>query len=245
MKELQLLDNKVLVVQEDGLVNLRDLVKEMYPIGQETYALTNYYNSKLFLLLEQQNTDETVKTISSKFTEKLPSDRKYPSLVCKEVLQGFLMHSSSDIAARWKFHLITVLLPEYERLHALYYNDLLKAEVAVIGRDRDIQELIRTKDVMGLLEAFEFSQQAVCDLLRNTSNYEAGGYLSATKYAIHHHISLDLARFTIGATPEPMICPNSLNDGKGQLHWKSILATVVPAKHPYFSHLPPYRRRAT
>jgi len=119
MKELQLLDNKVLVVQDNGMVNLRELAKEMYPHGQDSNVLASFYNSKLFLLLEQQKTDELEKEVSSKFTEKLPSDRKYPSLVCKEVLQGFLMHSSSDIAARWKFHLITVLLPEYERLPIL------------------------------------------------------------------------------------------------------------------------------
>ena len=54
MKELQLLDNKVLVVQNNGMVNLRELAKEMYPHGQDSNVLASFYNSKLFLLLEQQ-----------------------------------------------------------------------------------------------------------------------------------------------------------------------------------------------
>ena len=54
MKELQLLDNKVLVVQDNGMVNLRELAKEMYPHGQDSNVLASFYNSKLFLLLEQQ-----------------------------------------------------------------------------------------------------------------------------------------------------------------------------------------------
>ena len=43
MKELQLLDNKVLVVQDNGMVNLRELAKEMYPHGQDSNVLASFY----------------------------------------------------------------------------------------------------------------------------------------------------------------------------------------------------------
>lgn len=247
--QLTLLNNKTLPITEDGLVNIRDLAKEMYSGGNDSKALRDFYNGELFISLNEKLTSQLPFGSSSKITEKLPTDRVYPSLVCKELLQGFLMDSQSKLANKWKEHLIFVILPEYERLHAKEFKEVIDQQDFLIHQQDeqleevqealDIQELIRTRNVIDLLEAFDYNQQAVCDLLRDTPDYEAGGYVSPTTYAKHHNITIELARFTIAALSEPIVCPCSRNDGMGMQKWKSILRDQVPARNLAMSG--PYR----
>lgn len=215
-----------LEITKDGFINLRSVIKEMTGKTNVTRELQDFYNSLLFNSVSTQLLDEAR---YSPLVRKLPTDRTTPSLVHKDVLTAYLIYSSSEFSIKWQTYFITVIMPEYERLKTRELQEQVQQEhrLRVVAEEKSlVQELIRTRDTFALRK--KFTQQELCDLLRDSSDYRAGGYISPTDYAALKGITLAHARATIAATPEPFTIVVSFWSNVTLNPWKGILPEVVP-----------------